>query len=68
MSPIEIMCFFFISLVVVKAIRDSVEYWKEPEEEYVPRKTARVSRIPSGPAKVTAVGRSTHTARRGKAA
>ena len=66
MSPVEIMCFFFILIVVAKVIKDSVEYWSEPREEYVPKRAARVSRIPSSPTRVTAIGRNTEHARRGR--
>ncbi len=45
MSPAEVLCFFFISLVIFKAVKDSFEYWNSSEDNYVPGKPARVTAI-----------------------
>ncbi|MBP5261374.1 MAG: hypothetical protein J6Z43_04505 [Clostridiales bacterium] len=41
MSPMEIMMFFFLSLAVVKAIKDSFEYWNRSEEYRAPVRPAK---------------------------
>ena len=70
MSPVEVMCFFFISLAVIKAVRDCIEYWNHEEADYIPVRTARVSRVPSARrgARITAIGREYEHAKRGRSA
>ena len=55
MSPMELLCFFFLSLAVAKAIKDTFEYWRTEEEEYVPIRTIRAARVPRPRAQVTAI-------------
>ncbi len=70
MSPVEVMCFFFISLAIIKAVRDCIEFWNREEADYIPVRTARVSRVPVSRrgARVTAIGREYEHARRGRSA
>ncbi len=45
MSPAEVLCFFFISIVIFKAVKDSFAYWNCDRDDYVPSKPARVTAI-----------------------
>ena len=51
------MCFFFLALAVVKAVKDSFEYWSNEGSDYMPAKPARVTRVPAARARVSAIGR-----------
>jgi len=43
MSPVEVMCFFFLTLAVIKAVKDSFEYWGRGAQEDIPHRGANVS-------------------------
>jgi len=70
MSPIEVMCFFFITLAIIKAVKECFEYWEREEADYVPVRPARISRVPGTghKARVTAIGREYEHAKRGRSA
>ena len=68
MSPMEVLLFFFISLAVAKAVKDSFEYWGKSESDRTPVRRARVTRIPVKKQSSQAAVRSTIPYRRGQSA
>ena len=60
MSPIEVMCFSFLTLAVAKAVKDTFEYWGRTAQEDVPHRGAKITRATVRPvkkARVSAIGR-----------
>ena len=68
MSPMEVMLFFFISLAIAKAVKDSFAYWGKAESDHTPVRRARVSQIPVRRQPEQTAGRDNIYARRGQSA
>ncbi|MCR5060158.1 MAG: hypothetical protein K6A80_03885 [Saccharofermentans sp.] len=68
MSPMEVMLFFFISLAIAKAVKDSFEYWGRTESDRTPVRRARVTKIPVKKQTCQAAARSPIQYRRGQSA
>ena len=68
MSPMEVMLFFFISLAIAKAVKDSFAYWGKSEYDRRPTRRARVTSIPVKRQPGQAVSRNDIQMRRGQSA
>ncbi len=43
MSPLDMLIFFFLILVTIKAVSTSIDYWKDVDDELAAEKSAKRS-------------------------